>query len=342
MVFTRHSYIPFIIICLCSACIDRITIDTGTLAAYPVVIDGFISNEPGPYLVKVTTAYDIGSKSSIRLPISVKQMFISDNHGTNEKLREFNQGYYYTNTIQGVIGRVYTIRIELLDGRVYESFPDTLLASGKVDDVYFTFRTDANEDGSPKYGFDVFFDSSAGDLDHYNFLWKFTGTYQADIECCHCYPYLTNSVPIVSDNQFIQEGHFKGVKASYVPVTGWTFQHKVHAEVSQMSLTRQSFDFWRGVRTQLNGINSLFQPITGKIPDNFTQLNGPQTTMQGLFYATAITRNAVFIYPSDVPNPNFIPKLELSPPTANYDPSKNTCTGTFPNSTTIKPSYWGD
>ncbi|MBA4057782.1 MAG: hypothetical protein C0490_23910, partial [Marivirga sp.] len=68
------------------ACVDRINLDIPESGAYAVVIDGFISDRPGPYEVTVTKAYDIQSKNSPRAHISVKRMILSDDLGVDEEL----------------------------------------------------------------------------------------------------------------------------------------------------------------------------------------------------------------------------------------------------------------
>jgi hypothetical protein len=151
-----------------------------------------------------------------------------------------------------------------------------------------------------------------------------------------------NSQPITSDGLLIQGEQFKSVKAGYVPITYHTFKDKVYAEVSQMSLSRQSFKFWSAIRNQMQATNSLFQPLTGKVPSNFVQLTGKETQMQGLFYATSISRRGVFINRRDIPNVNVIPQNQLAPPSVNSDPNRQRCIDYFPGSTTIKPAFWID
>ena len=120
----------------------------------------------------------------------------------------------------------------------------------------------------------------------------------------------------------------------YVPLTTWTLMYKVHAQVNQMSLSRQAFAFWKGVKAQKGATASLFQPVTGKIPGNFVQISGEQAPMEGLFFATSIASKAVFINRSDVPNQSLIPGVDL--------PFADNCLNLFPNSTVSKPSYWVD
>ena len=367
-----YSLLSFLLVLFTAACIDRINIDIGAGAYTPIVIDGYISDLPGPYKIQITKAFDIQSMYSLKKPISVKRLIMSDNHGTSEVLKEVGFGVYQTSPagIRGTVGRVYKLNIELLDGRVYETKPDTLYPAGTVDSIYHKFK-EVKTDTLTTYGFDVFFNSSSGMKNKFNFLWKFVGTFQADTNpelydtlcvearcpkplpcssyilnkitgelkndykpclCCTCWYNFFNIEPLISSNQFIQNGSFIGVKAMYIPVTQWTFMYKVHAEVQQLSLSRQAFEFWKAVKAQQGAAASLFQPVTGKVVSNFVQISGPKAEIEGLFFATSISSKSAFITREDVPNQLYIPPQNL--------PFKNTCRVLFPNSTTIKPLYW--
>ncbi len=320
------------------ACVDRLHLDMGDQAPYPVVIDGFISDQAPPYEITVSKSYDIQSKESPRERISVKQLILVDNLGASEEFIEFSHGVYQTRgSDQGRIGGVYKLYIKLLDGREYESIPDTLHPAGTVDKVYFQFREDRTRQNTTNYGFDVFFDSTPENRNDYRLLWKFVGTYKVRIDCCICWPYLYNPIPIVSDGQLIQSGQFVRIKAAYVPITAWTFMNKVHAAVNQMSLSRNAFEFWRAVKIQQEAVGSLFQPVTGKIPNNFTQLSGQPGEIYGIFFSTSITSNSVYITRRDVPDQRFIPDVQ---PVPDHPDPPDRCIDQFPGSSSVMPSYW--
>lgn len=367
-----------------AACLDRINFDIGNTALTTVVIDGYISDEPGPYKIKINSAFDLESKVSLKTPITAERVVISDDEGTSEVLLEVEKGVYQTDTsgIRGEVGNVYTLRVEFSDGRIYESKPDTLFPSGKLDSLYFVFKEGKTVEGASSYGFDVFFIPRAGSESNYHFLWKFTGTFQADTnpelgekapcgeitcagcnlcnykplcsglrnissfpdrpravfirvgpcECCTCWFNFFNPEPVLSDDQLVRDGRFNTLKAMFVPLDAWTFQHKVHAKVSQMSLSRQAFDFWKAIKDQKSAINSLFQPVTGKIPGNIVQISGPPAPIMGLFFAAGIASKATFIERSDVPNQNIIPSPGV--------PWEDSCLKLFPYGTTVKPDFW--
>lgn len=75
-----------------------------------IIIEGNISNEPGPYFVKITKSNplsDTGAYPSINNAV----VTISDNAGNNETLINQGNGIYRTNSLTGVPGRVYTLAV---------------------------------------------------------------------------------------------------------------------------------------------------------------------------------------------------------------------------------------
>ena len=75
-----------------------------------VIIEGNITNEPGPYFVRVTKSVslpDTGDYPSIDNAI----VAISDDAGNNETLAPQGNGMYRTNTLAGVSGRTYTLTV---------------------------------------------------------------------------------------------------------------------------------------------------------------------------------------------------------------------------------------
>ncbi|HQQ98573.1 MAG TPA: DUF4249 family protein [Cyclobacteriaceae bacterium] len=166
------------------ACVDPISFDTGRLEDMPLVIDGHVTDLPGPYTVRVSSSFDIDAKVSTRIAQEVKRIILTDNAGTKEELIPQGDGLYKTVHMQGTVGRVYTLQVELYSGRVYESIPDTLLHAGALDSVYYNL----NETGNGLYanasgwGFDILANASSGDANTSAFLWTTKGTFQVDTQ----------------------------------------------------------------------------------------------------------------------------------------------------------------
>lgn len=168
-----------IYILLLSACIDQLQYPIDLPQKLPIAISGHITNQPGPYTVYLNSSFDTKSNVNLKIPISAKQVNLLDDLGNNEELAEVRSGVYQTSTTQGRIGGVYTLRIEFLDGRVYESIPDTILTPGKIDSLYYNFNSAKNYLGVASYGFDVFVNGRGNDRNDIRYMWSMTSTFKA-------------------------------------------------------------------------------------------------------------------------------------------------------------------
>jgi hypothetical protein len=350
--------VSILLILTVSACVDRLVYDIPKLGSYGIVVNGFISDQPGPYTVKISKAFDIESKESTKAPFSVKHLILSDSEGNSEEFAEVALGTYTTKSagIQGKEGNSYTLRMELLDGKIYESSPDTLLSPGKMDSLYYSFTGIPDLNGSREFGFDIYTNSTNGNNFSGRFIWNMIGTFKSDThpeliprdrsqcypigagkcnyvplctgllnkasafeqadyirvapcECCTCWYKIYNAKPILSDDYFSAAQNFEGIKVYRVPLSPWIFMYKIHVEVRQLSLTKRSFLFFKAIRDQQSAVNSLFQPVSGKIPVNFIQLNGDTEPVQGLFYAASISSKSLYLTRDEVPDLNLIPSI---------------------------------
>ena len=92
------------------SCVDRIDFGVEMQRDFPLAIDGMITDEPGPYSVKVSTAFDIDSKINLKADGAVQEMLIIDDLGNTETLALARPGEYRTVTagFRGVIDRKST------------------------------------------------------------------------------------------------------------------------------------------------------------------------------------------------------------------------------------------
>jgi hypothetical protein len=102
---------------------------------------------------------------------------------------------------------------------------------------------------------------------------------------------------------------------------------------------RRAFLFWKGIEDQQNGVNSIFQPVTGKLPENFEVIGENPGPVYGLFYASGVKSKSTYIQRRDIPNENVIPQDVPYKYVNKVD--FGSCLD-FPYSTTIKPAYWKD
>jgi hypothetical protein len=162
---------------ICYSFLERIDIEIPLEYSLGVVVDGFISDQPGPYKVELRRLTQIDGPQVIGLPYAAKKVEIFDDTGFSEELQQKDDGIYETKTIQGKVGRSYALRIEAHNGSVFESTLEILKPVGEIERVYYEFETFQPDDRPTEYGYRVFIDSRSIPGDENYVRWKFIGTY---------------------------------------------------------------------------------------------------------------------------------------------------------------------
>jgi hypothetical protein len=116
-----------------------------------IIIEGNITNEPGPYFVKITKSIplsDIGNYPTVDNAV----VTISDDAGNTETLIPQGGGVYRTNTIAGITGRTYSLIVNA-ENQMYSAqstMPQPVLFDSiKVEQ--FTFGGDIERNIIPIY-----------------------------------------------------------------------------------------------------------------------------------------------------------------------------------------------
>lgn len=84
-----------------------------------IVIEGTITNKPGPYFIRISTSVSLTDTSNYPT-IDNAIVTISDNAGNNETLVSLGNGVYSTIAITGEVGRTYTVTVSA-DGQTYSA-----------------------------------------------------------------------------------------------------------------------------------------------------------------------------------------------------------------------------
>ncbi len=82
-----------------------------------VVIEGIVTDQPGPYTVTISKSVDFYDKNIYPAGTGAT-VTIADSEGNTDTLTEVADGVYQTNTLEGVAGRTYHLTV-VLDGETY-------------------------------------------------------------------------------------------------------------------------------------------------------------------------------------------------------------------------------
>jgi len=142
-----------------------------------LVIEGKITNLPGPYTIKLSTSSDVND--TLHYPLSSANVTIIDILGNSEILVETDPGIYKTsvNGIQGIIGLSYKIKVELNNGKLYESEFEEMLNPVEVEkvEVEESWRLAENSLENDEEGFQFYITTKQSESPNTYFFWEMEG-----------------------------------------------------------------------------------------------------------------------------------------------------------------------
>jgi hypothetical protein len=168
------------------ACVDPLSVPV-VKARRNLVVDGMITDTPGPYRIKLFMSAYQNEDETKPLYVSGALVKIIDDLANEEILLEDKPGEYVTGgAMQGVVGRKYQLDIRTPDEKHYQSSFEEIFPSGSIDNVYFEFHeNDINENdlSKPQDALWIYIDAS-GVVDKKNLIrWRWQGTFHT-----HTYP----------------------------------------------------------------------------------------------------------------------------------------------------------
>ncbi len=331
------------------SCIEPFDFNIKDDKSKSLVVDGLITNEPGPYVVYLTRTTDYSSTIEFTEKVEGAIVIISDDLGNSETLTQIFPGIYktYPGSIRGIPGRYYKIEIKTPDGKHYESKPELLSCVPEIDSIYYEHQQhqELDDDNIVQNfeGFQIYIDTSDPENDKNYYMWSWTGTHEVHtqpwnyrggpIDCCAtCWISERPAYIDVLDDNYLGENQINKKPVTFVRITDSDgarhFLGKYHIEVKQLSVTKEAYKYWSSIEEQISSTGSIFEPAPSAIFGNIKNVNDPEDIIFGYFGASAISTKSIFIPAVEAPYP---PGDTLIWP--------DDCRGML-NSTAIKPSFW--
>ncbi|OQX82099.1 MAG: hypothetical protein B6D64_01090 [Bacteroidetes bacterium 4484_276] len=303
------------------SCEEKYWPDLGGRYQNLLVVDGMITNEPGPYIVRLSQSTPVSNQ--VGAYVSGYQIIIMDDHGNTETLHEINPGEYSTDPdgIQGVAGRKYKIEITSVTGEVYQSEYETLKQPTDIESVFakLEYRQN-NEVNYDIAGYQFYLNTAMAQHDTNYYLWNMTATYkyQADLKIRFIFDgtlrpfYNSDSLRICYKTQIIKEIFTYNTSGLNKPVLTNFPLHYVSTEtrdlsfryslmVKQLSISETAYNFWSAAREQNSDIGDLHSRQPYQIRGNISNLNNPGEPVLGLFLVAGVSEKRIFVNRPDPP-----------------------------------------
>lgn len=314
--------LPFLAMCMLS-CEEPFFPDIPNSEKSFYVVDGVITDQPGPYFVTISKSTDLNSDNAF---VSGANVFIEDQNGLTEKLQETESGVYRTNNLQGAAGNEYRLRVEV-NSQEIESSWETLTNSASLDSIYYKPETKATSDkDANEIGLQFYADShgTLNDPRHYRFEWD--ETWRVGVSWPISYDYIGNDMVANTTSNLnivcwkneifstinlasttdLTENTLSGHKLDFIKKRDDKFTKRYSIEVKQYWLSQKEYIFWKTLKDSNLGLGgslgNLFSRQPEKVFGNLTNISDPSTPVLGYFSASGVQSQRIFIDPQEIPS----------------------------------------
>lgn len=312
-----------------------------------LVCEGQITDQPGPYHVRITYSAAFNNDESVfgRYPENA-DVFIIDSDGAEEQLSYQGAGKYVTRRdgIRGIAGHVYTLKIVLQNGQIYESLPELLTSVPPIDTLYKEYRR--FDEGFLRGEFDVFIDTKDPIESKNYYKWEFTH-YMKDeycfrssaggtmyvIPCCQdcwrvdsCYGCI-----YISDDKYVNG---RNISRQLITTVPYDSKEPYFLLIKQMSLSENMYNFWKAANQIVLNSGGVFDkpPIT--VRGNIFNKSDPDEQVLGYFAASSVYSLPIFIRRDQIREIPFGHQHQFSISDGCRDCEES------PVSTQLKPAGW--
>lgn len=322
-------------------CKDEIILDNKSYQQN-LVINGTISNEEGPYVIRVSKSAPVNEFSEI--PVEGCTVSIFEKSGTTEtyeELTEIKPGIYQTAAggIQGTIGNSYSLSVITPEGQEYITDYQEMKEPVEIESIEYKLLVRPHEDytyGLPGYQFYIS-TKQAQTKDNY-FLWQLTETYLYQNDYKVTDYFLGYETVLINDSAVIQEVTndtllqffnekvytcWKTQAVNYI-YTGRTdnlsipqitkqplefvttetkrLSMRYSLLVKQLTIDEQAFYYWKQLEEQSSNNNFLVANQPYSIIGNIKNINDKDDLVFGYFTVGSVHQKRIF---ADKPNKPF-------------------------------------
>lgn len=288
-----------------------------------LVVDGQITNEAGPFKVKLTTSVPVNMMFSPN-PVLNADVFIVDDQGNSFRLYGDNNGLYKTadTTLKGVPGNTYNLNITTTDGIEYTSSRVLMQDVPDIDNVYFEKVQHPRLENGLVFEdnwLNILLDThDATDAIKY-WLFKYEETWEVNLasdsikvvhdkdyhsiftyenlapsDNKHCWVSKPSNSILIATTANNHTNELKGFHVQSLGPGEPKLRIRYSILVKQFSISHEFYNYWK----QMMGVNEnaggIYEIIPAPVYGNITCSNGTKKAL-GYFSASSVKQKRLFI-----------------------------------------------
>jgi hypothetical protein len=292
----------------------------------PLVVDGLISDQAKPYLIRLTKALPYNNNNVNKYEneytgISKAKVTVSDDSGNTYNFTEGDTvGVYRSNPTEfiGVPGRYYTLHIRTIDNIEYQSDPQLMLPNDFKVEVSAEYGTQDQlvEDGTGAYnketihGTNIFFDieNNEDTLIRFRFDHRIITQWVIPTKPpTYGWDTWPNTDLNITDNYSTSTNNIVKKNVCFVPTNNnkviitkeWVgspgtdkimmdkFVEKFVIRIIQYRLNNETYLYYKNISTILSANGSIFDPIPWQVKGNVKCISDNTVGVLGYFEASS-------------------------------------------------------
>lgn len=269
-----------------------------------LVVEGIITDQPGPNIIKLSTSLPLGGKSAAK-PLSGSIVTITDDLGSNISLNETVTGTYVTPSyFQGMVGRSYTLHINInnTNGNFnYQSFPVEMKPVPSIDSIYYdkVIINEKNMGSIQSEGAQIYLNTHDPENNCKFYRWEYSETWEFRL------PYMVpnNTCWISSNSDKINIKSTASLAEDRIIryplnfVSNMTDRLKVRYSilVNQYSLSEDEYAYWEKLQNISEQVGGLYDITPASVPSNIWCVENPGAKVLGYFSVSASSSKRFFI-----------------------------------------------
>ena len=281
-----------------------------------LVVDGLITDQPGPHVVNLGYTGIYGELRHRRAATGAT-VFISDSGGREIQLQEFYAGQYMTPVgFSAEVGESYVLHIRLPDGEEYRSSPQEVRPPVKLENIearvgsdfqYFDSNISDRLYQREFIGKHVYIETTpqkeAPPLFRFNtrlllqYAFSGNGGGQGPPPMNYCWEYRDITKVVRRE---VSRPESNRIRTAFIPRSPEEMRHYNFPPRTYMSpkvimmelyaLNKESHNYYLNKYNQLSDEGHIFDPIAAQLPSNIECVGDPDNQAFGLFEASAVSK----------------------------------------------------
>lgn len=309
----KYSVILFIAVVIFASCEEPFQPELKNQKSF-LVVDGVISNDTGPYTVKLSES--AGVDSARYIPESGALVVLINDSGQEDVMSEKKEGTYVSSgLIQGQIGSLYKLHVELTSGETYETEYQEIKNPVAIDSFYYRrelYESPVSNEIHDGYRFYVSTDVTDNNSTY--LMWRMTETYEYNSVYKIDYIYFdglhefsnpdtlytcwrTNEIPIINTFSASSSDPIYEFPLTFVSKDTKKLSVGYSLQLRQYNINEETYNYWNALEDMNNQSGNLYSQQPYQLIGNLKNINNPDEIVLGYFIVAGVESKRIFAEP---------------------------------------------